>query len=227
MEEAVPEASGVICVKFWTCACILAVYSDRAQSRDCGHGCVVRAHFTVRAADMAQAHVTARAADLALCGTRHLRHQAQWPDVLHDAQALAVCSLRHSGKAFDVFDAPLYVCLTWSWLHCRKANDQEQAGSKKQKPPGSAAEEQPDLQFGRVEVGQTWGGTSKHQKKKKPSKEQLLQEAVQKQQQKTGSGSDLQVCNPNHSVCIVLHVPCLPEILSFMCLCWCKGHGCV
>lgn len=68
---------------------------------------------------------------------------------------------------------------------CRKADGAEQVGSKRQKPSNKAGvDEQADLQFGRVEVGQTHGPSTKRQKKKKPSKEQLLQEAVQKQQQK-------------------------------------------
>lgn len=67
----------------------------------------------------------------------------------------------------------------------RKADGAEQVGSKRQKPSNKAGvDEQADLQFGRVEVGQTHGPSTKRQKKKKPSKEQLLQEAVQKQQQK-------------------------------------------
>ena len=70
-------------------------------------------------------------------------------------------------------------------MSCRKADGSEQAGSKKQKPSSKAGEdEQADLQFGQVEMGQTHGAATKRSKKKKPSKEQLLQEAVQKQQQK-------------------------------------------
>lgn len=77
---------------------------------------------------------------------------------------------------------------------CRKASGPEQPGSKKQKPSSMAEEEeQADLQFGRVEVGQTHGASTKRPKKKKASKEQLLQEAVQKQQQKADSFGDAKV----------------------------------
>ena len=78
---------------------------------------------------------------------------------------------------------------------CRKADDQEQAGSKKQKASLSAAAEQSDLQFGRVELGQGAGAAGRQQKKKKPTKEQLLQEAVQKQQQRADGSADLKVCS--------------------------------
>ena len=79
-------------------------------------------------------------------------------------------------------------------MSCRKADGSEQAGNKKQKPSSKAGEdEQADLQFGRVEMGQTHGAVSKQPKKKKPSKEQLLQEAVQKQQQKADGIADAKV----------------------------------
>ena len=77
---------------------------------------------------------------------------------------------------------------------CRKADGSEQAGSKKQKTSSkTGVDEQTDLQFGRVEVGQARGPSTKRQQKKKPSKEQLLQEAVQKQQQKADDVEDPKV----------------------------------
>lgn len=85
-------------------------------------------------------------------------------------------------------------CQLSSSFSCRKANDSAQAGSKKQKMfSKSGVDEQADLQFGRVEVGQAHGPSTKRQKKKKPSKEQLLQEAVQKQQQKADDIEDFKV----------------------------------
>ncbi|KAL3154963.1 hypothetical protein ABBQ38_011491 [Trebouxia sp. C0009 RCD-2024] len=73
----------------------------------------------------------------------------------------------------------------------RKADESGQAGGKKQKISSkSGLDEQADVQFGRVEVGQGHGPSTKRQKKKKPSKEQLLQEAVQKQQHKADDVED-------------------------------------
>lgn len=77
---------------------------------------------------------------------------------------------------------------------CRKADESGQAGGKKQKISSkSGLDEQADVQFGRVEVGQGHGPSTKRQKKKKPSKEQLLQEAVQKQQHKADDVEDPKV----------------------------------
>ena len=63
---------------------------------------------------------------------------------------------------------------------CRKADRQDPAGAKRQKQqPQSDA--QTDMQFGKMDMGTAGQSGTQHKKKKKPSKEQLLQEAVQKQ----------------------------------------------
>ena len=101
-------------------------------------------------------------------------------------------------------------------MSCRKANGPEQAGSKKQKPYSKTGEdEQADLQFGRMEVGQSRANASQRPKKKKPSKEQLLQDAVQKQQQKADGVGDAKVLYTS-SISKSVVQPCLS-------LCW---HGC-
>ena len=71
---------------------------------------------------------------------------------------------------------------------CRKPDDADQAGSKRQKQ----ADPQADLQFGRLDMGQAGQLGKQQPRKKKPSKEQLLQDALQKQKQKSDS-SDAQV----------------------------------
>lgn len=71
---------------------------------------------------------------------------------------------------------------------CRKPDDADQAGSKRQKHADAPA----DLQFGRLEMGVTGQLGKQEPKKKKPSKEQLLQDALQKQKQKSDQ-SDVQV----------------------------------
>ena len=77
-------------------------------------------------------------------------------------------------------------------LCCRKGDDAEHAGSKRQKPAANA--DQPaDLQFGRLEMSQTGQLGKQQPKKKKASKEQLLQEALQKQKQKNDGAADFQV----------------------------------
>ena len=88
-------------------------------------------------------------------------------------------------------------------LPCRKAAGSEQAGSKKPKPSSNAGEDEPaNLQFGRVEVGPMQGPSTKRPKKK-PSKEQLLQEAVQKQQRKADGVGDAKVLYPS-KICSML-----------------------
>ena len=72
---------------------------------------------------------------------------------------------------------------------CRKSEDGEQSGGKRQRQTGKD-EQQADLQFGRLEMGQTG---KQQPKKKKPSKEQLLQDALQKQKQKSDISAETQV----------------------------------
>ena len=74
---------------------------------------------------------------------------------------------------------------------CRKADGQDPAGGKRQKQQPQT-DAQTDLQFGKMDMGQSAQLGTQH-KKKKPSKEQLLQEAVQKQKQTADGGSEPQV----------------------------------
>jgi len=69
---------------------------------------------------------------------------------------------------------------------CRKSDDAEQSGGKRQRQAGKD-EQQADLQFGRLEMGQTGQLGKQQPKKKKPSKEQLLQDALQKQKSDTSA----------------------------------------
>lgn len=75
---------------------------------------------------------------------------------------------------------------------CRKSDDAEQSGGKRQRQAGKD-EQQADLQFGRLEMGQTSQLGKQQPKKKKPSKEQLLQDALQKQKQKGDVSAETQV----------------------------------
>lgn len=72
----------------------------------------------------------------------------------------------------------------------RQADDQDHGGVKRQKQAAAKADQQGELQFGRVEMGQTGQLSKQQNKKKKPTKEQLLQEAVQKQKQKSDNSAD-------------------------------------
>ena len=75
---------------------------------------------------------------------------------------------------------------------CRKSEDAEQSGGKRQRQTGKD-EQQADLQFGRLEMGQTGQLGKQQPKKKKASKEQLLQDALQKQKQKGDISDETQV----------------------------------
>ena len=55
------------------------------------------------------------------------------------------------------------------------------------------ADTQPDLQFGRLDMGQNGQLGKQPHKKRKASKEQLLQEALQRQKQKAEHPADTQV----------------------------------
>lgn len=86
---------------------------------------------------------------------------------------------------------------TWSCAYCRKTEEQEPSNSKRPKQQDST-DAHADFQFGKVEVGQggLLGGRQQQKgKRKKPTKEQLLQEAVQKQkqQQDPQAGAAVQV----------------------------------
>jgi hypothetical protein len=74
----------------------------------------------------------------------------------------------------------------------QESEDAEQSGGKRQRQTGKD-EQQADLQFGRLEMGQTGQLGKQQPKKKKPSKEQLLQEALQKQKQKSDTSAETQV----------------------------------
>lgn len=87
---------------------------------------------------------------------------------------------------------------TWSCAYCRKTEEQEPSNSKRPKQQQDSTDAQADFQFGKVEVGQggLLGGRQQQKgKRKKPTKEQLLQEAVQKQkqQQDPQAGAAVQV----------------------------------
>lgn len=83
-------------------------------------------------------------------------------------------------------------------VYCRKAVDQEPGSGKRSKQQQDSTDNQADFQFGKVEVGQGGALGARQQqkgKRKKPTKEQLLQEAVQKQkqQQDPQAGAEVQV----------------------------------
>jgi hypothetical protein len=75
---------------------------------------------------------------------------------------------------------------------CRKSDDAGQSNGKRQRQSGKD-EQQADLQYGRLEMGQTGQLGKQQPKKKKPSKEQLLQDALQKQKQKSDMSAETQV----------------------------------
>ena len=98
-------------------------------------------------------------------------------------------------------------------MYCRKADDQEPGSGKRPKQQQDSTDNQADFQFGKVEVGQGGLLGSRQQqkgKRKRPTKEQLLQEAVQKQkqQQDPQAGAEVQVAfinalTPNwHAECV-------------------------